>query len=372
MIIDKILYKKRLYFSRLGRYLLLNKFEVTDKCIWFLVPNHNVVNGGIMSIASIYKEIKGYSKIHKSSIIASTYSYNNSEVFLKFTKFKNDMYIFDFKLTLRKLKKVNHLQLHIPELLVERFVHSFINEWLDSDRNVLLGIKNLSINILNQNDLLMPGTDCIELIKNKITRNVTMTIAHKKYATIEKRNQYKVPLHYLSAWVNLTPYNLKKYNQKENIILFSPDELSRLDIKYHLTKNDLIKIVKDAFPKYKVIVINNLTYDEYKELVGRSKFMITFGEGLDGYLLETILSGGVSFAVYNNKFFTKDYLDIPTLFESADELFTGLVNYIAKIDNEEQFEKINAISREVIEREYSYGKYQNRVKNYILGNYDFK
>lgn len=363
LIKQQVLYRRNKYLS---------KYKNSKKIIILLFPDDDSVNGGILSLASIYNELVSFKYLHHCDVIAATYPYYSNSVFLEFSKFKNNVLVFDFKKVLRKIKEIKELHIHIPELYVKQFVESFEKEWTSNDKNKLLIIDKLHINILNQNDMLMPEFKFIEKIKELVTKDITMTMAHKKYATIDKRNEYNVPLHYLSAWTNQTSYKVNNYINKENIILFSPDELSRLNIDYHLTKNDLISKLETALPKYKIIVIENLTYEEYKDLVARSMFMITFGEGLDNYLIETILSGGISFAIYNEKFFTKDYLDIPTLYSSVDELFNNLIFDIKKLDNREIFDEYNAISREVVEREYSYRKYRNRVENYLLGNYDFK
>lgn len=363
LIKQQVLYRRNKYLS---------KYKNSKKIIILLFPDDDSVNGGILSLASIYNELVSFKYLHHCDVIAATYPYYSNSVFLEFSKFKNNVLVFDFKKVLRKIKEIKELHIHIPELYVKQFVESFEKEWTSNDKNKLLIIDKLHINILNQNDMLMPEFKFIEKIKELVTKDITMTMAHKKYATIDKRNEYNVPLHYLSARTNQTSYKVNNYINKENIILFSPDELSRLNIDYHLTKNDLISKLETALPKYKIIVIENLTYEEYKDLVARSMFMITFGEGLDNYLIETILSGGISFAIYNEKFFTKDYLDIPTLYSSVDELFNNLIFDIKKLDNREIFDEYNAISREVVEREYSYRKYRNRVENYLLGNYDFK
>jgi len=51
-----------------------------------------------------------------------------------------------------------------------------------------------------------------------------------------------------------------------------------------------------------VQIIRNLTYDQYKSLVSRAKWALTFGEGLDGYFIEPVFSGAIAFAVYNEQF----------------------------------------------------------------------
>ncbi len=359
----KVVYLRKFY---------LNKFDNFDKVIILLVPNDNEINGGVMSIASIHKELNLLKHLHNCNIIACTNIYDSNEFFLKFDKFDNEMLVFNFKNVLKKLTNTNYLQIHIPELYLKIFTNSFKNEWSDIDKRTLRNIKNLSINILNQNDLLMPNFEFIENLKNILTKKITMTVAHKKYATIEKQKQYKIPLHYLSVWLNPKPYVFKSFNDKKNYIVFSPDELERLNIEYHLSKSDLINQLKEQLPDFEIVVIQKMTYENYKKLISESKFMITFGEGLDAYLLETILSGGISFAIYNDVFFSEDFKNLPTIYKSVDDLFANISTDIKFYNNSTRFDQYNKQMKSICEIEYSYEKYQNRVKNFVLENYDFK
>jgi uncharacterized protein YcfL len=370
---------KNKFFRELNNFkiIILRKFYLSkinnfDKIILILVPNDNQINGGVMSIASIYKELTLLKSLHSCNVVACTNEYNSQEFFIKFNKFENEMLVFDINSIIKKLKNTNFLQLHIPELYLQSFLDSFSNKWSNSDKEIIKNIKNFQVNILNQNDLLMPENKIIEQIKINLTQNLTMTVAHKKYATIEKKLQYNIPVHYLSAWLNPKPYDFKKFNEKENIIVFSPDELSRLNIDYHFTKNDLIKTLNKQFPDFEIIVIEKMTYDNYKKLVSKCKFMITFGEGLDAYLLETILSGGISFAIYNEIFFNQEFKNLPTIYKTVDDLFKKIVGDIVFYNNSSKFDNYNHEMKLICEKDYSYEKYQYRVKNFVLKNYDFK
>jgi hypothetical protein len=358
----KVIYSRRFY---------LNKFDF-NKVIILLVPNDNQINGGVMSIASIHKELNLLSAIHKCNVIACTNVYDSNEFFLKFDKFDNEMLVFNFKNVLKKLINTNYLQLHIPELYIESFTNSFQNEWSDIDKKTLKNIENLNINILNQNDLLMPDAVNLENLKNILTNNITMTVAHKKYATIDKYKQYNIPLHYLSVWLNPKPYDFKRFLDKKSYIVFSPDELERLNIVYHSSKSDLINQLKKQLPDFEIIVIQKMTYENYKKLISDSKFMITFGEGLDAYFVETILSGGISFAIYNEVFFSEDFKSLPTIYKSVDDLFLNISKDIQYYNHSTRFDEYNKQMKSICEIEYSYEKYQNRVKNFVLENYDFK
>lgn len=357
---------------RFLRKFYLNKIKSFDRVVLFLVPNDDQINGGVLSITSIHKEFTAQKKLHNCEVLTCTNFYNSEEYFLKFSKFKNKMMVFDINSILKKLKTTTFLQLHIPELYLESFIHSYQNNWTSADQLIFQNIKSLQINILNQNDLLMPNQLIIQKYKDVFNCEITITVAHKRYANIDKKNQYNVPLHYLSAWINPVPYDFKLYDNKKNIIVFSPDELSRLNIEYHLSKTDLITRFKENLPNFEIVVVKNMTYENYKKLVANCKFMITFGEGLDGYLVETILSGGISFAIYNAVFFTEGYEQLPTIYKTVDDLFNNIEKDIRFYDNKIEFDTYNNKMKEVCEIEYSYEKYQKRVLNFLNKNYDFK
>ena len=137
----------------------------------------------------------------------------------KYTKFDNVMKIFRFIQIIKYFKKLESVLIHIPEYMTESFYLNdikIIKDWLKK-------IKDIHINILNQNVELMPDIDVINNLKyfcNKLTN----TTAHESYSNKKYRNKFGIPLHHLSARVSFDDYIYKKYICKENIILISPDK----------------------------------------------------------------------------------------------------------------------------------------------------
>ena len=93
-----------------------------------------------------------------------------------------------------------------------------------------------------------------------------------------------------------------------------------------------------------------MKYDVYKDYASRSKFAITFGEGLDGYYTETVYSGGISFAVYNEIFFTKEFENLHSLYKSFDELLKKIVSDIKYFENEENYNRYNDIQNTILSK----------------------
>ena len=211
----------------------------------------------------------------------------------------------------------------------------------------------------------------IKWLKNNITENITMTMAHRKYTTIEKRKEYDTPIHHLSAWLNNGSYTKKKFSDKKNIILFSPDEINNSYSKEKFYKKDLIETLAKDFPHYSLIELKNFSYERYKKLISDAKFMITFGEGLDGYFIENSFCGGVSFAFYNHLFFTENYKNISTIYNSYHDLFNKISEDIKSLDNEQAFEEKNNEILNEVQKEYSFEIFEKKLIRFLKKDFDF-
>ena len=279
------------------------------------------------------------------------------------------MIIYTFKEIEEYFDSLTFVEIHIPDVMIAAFTKE--NKKMKPFFRWIEKINKSKINFLNQNDLLMPSIDKINSVK-QLFSNCTMTMAHKKYTTIEKRNEYDVPLHHFNAWLSPTPYNKTTFEQKENLIIYSPDKIQWIPNACTLKKEAILGNIKTNFPHYKVVEIKDMPYDVYKDYASRAKFVITFGEGLDGYLIETILSGGIAFAVYNEIFFTKDFESLPSLYASFDEMNEKIADDIKKYDEIENFNIYQGELYEIIGKLYRFEMLENNIKQYYLHNFDFK
>jgi hypothetical protein len=251
---------------------------------------------------------------------------------------------------------VNDLLLHIPELYVADFVQNHQqNSWFKS-------INSIQINILNQNIQLMPDHNVLNELKSNFS-SCTITTAHKKYCNPYFRNSYGITLHQLSVWISPENYHKKSGHEKENLILFSPDHKE-------LTER-LISFFCNGLPSFRFQVIKGLTYEEYKELISRAKYLITTGEGLDAYFIETYFSGGVAFAIKNLNFFDEKYLQLPCLFEHQENLGKLLQTLIEKYENAEEYNQLNNSVSELLAEDYSYLTYQNNLRKFYNNEYTY-
>lgn len=354
--------------NTLKRKLNILKYPKKDaKVILVLVPFSDVVNGGHLSISSIATAFRQHRKLHGHEVILSYLYLTNRNNSVKFTKFSSSEFIQDLRTVFSHFKNFESLEIHIPESYIRFIVTELKESWPRSFIEKLQSAKTLTFNILNQNDEYMDDISYIQWLRERFNARFTMTVAHQRYCSEENRRFYKMPLHHLSAWLNNGKYEKKKFKEKQNIILLSPDPFRE---NIGIEKPEFIAQLQKQFPDYEVIEIKNFTYEEYKKLVSDSKFMITFGEGLDGYFIEEAFFGGIPFAVYNEVFFTPNYKSLPTVYDSLGSLIENIVTHIQKLDSEAEYLKTNAEILLEIEKEYSYCLFEQRVKSYLSKKYD--
>jgi hypothetical protein len=339
----------------------IGKIDPTiEKLILFFIPGADYysgkenISGGLMSIISLAQESSLIYKGSSVQVLCSTY-YNEHLIF-KLKSFKNYFKIFRIKQIESYFKNVNELILHIPELYVADFVkNQQHNKWF-------VGISKIQINILNQNIQLMPDIFILNELKKRFS-NCTVTTAHKKYCNQYYKNLYGLPLHQLSVWISPENYLKKSKNEKENLILFSPDnkELTQRIITFFCKK----------LPSFKFEIIQGLTYEAYKVLISKAKFLITTGEGLDAYFIETYFSGGVAFALKNLNFFDEKYLELPCLFEIQENFEKLLFYKIEKYDNAKEYNKLSNNVSKLLSEDYSYKSYQNNLKKFYNKEYTY-
>ena len=351
-------FKRYIYYKIKQNHYIKNYNFNAKNIIVFIVPNANNISGGMISISSIYEETQKLNKIHNSEVLACTSISQNKTVF-RYTMFKNKMKIFRFIQIISLFKKIETILIHIPEYMVENFYNKdlkLIYKWLKK-------INNIHINILNQHVESMPSIETINNLKLYCNR-LTNTTAHESYSNQEHRDKFGIPLHHLSACCSYDNYFFKKYEKKENVILVSPDKN-----KY---KDKILKKIKTELATFKIIIIQNLLWSEYKKIISNAKFCITFGEGFDGYLIEPIFSGSISFGVYNKNFFTDDYKNFPTVYKNYDDMYENICTDIKKYDNINKYTLDNQIMYDCLKKMYSFEIYQSKVKNFYLNNLDFK
>jgi hypothetical protein len=326
----------------------------TRKLIAFLVPGINVVSGGTMSICSLAKISAGLKSVHNSEVLIATLP--ASSLFTKYTYFDNPFDIYRFEQLYSYFTGIEELTLHLPEFFVTHFLASLT----DREKVFLKNIPRLKINILNQNVWLMPPDDAIDRLK-ELTGLITCTTAHPNDCTVESRNYYDIPFHYFSA-SNLTEYYYSPYWKKEDVMVISHDK--------HRDKGRILRRLRRDHPEINLIKIENMAYEKYKKLLSRAKWAITFGEGIDGYFMESIRSGAIPFAVYNKDFFSDRFMNLPNVYQSFEDLYNHLSDDLRTLDQVANFEDLSKRLIELNRQEYDDEKYKENVRRYYLEEYD--
>lgn len=361
-------YRKKVFreikIKRTQNKLIKEYYNYDDKkLIVFLVPGadqitgKDTISGGVLSIASLCKETANLKNIHDSQVIMCTVA--SHPLLLKHTNFENDIAVFRFEQLSYFFKHLSSLILHVPEYLVDEFGKKNKKK----DLIFFQKIYDFQINILNQNIRLMPPREAIDSLR-KLTENITITTAHKKYCTKELRESFGTPLHFFSTFTSPENYKFTLFRNKKNLLLLSPDDMEK--------NKEIIKLLSDKLPNLQTQVIKGLKYQSYKELIGTAKWSITLGEGLDFYFIEPVFSGAISFAVYNEQFFTESFQNLRTVYKSYEALLNQIVEDIQSLDNFHDFESYQKEEFDKCSYLYSHESYRKNVAAFYKHEYTFK
>lgn len=313
------------------------------------------ISGGAISIVSLCEESKNLKYIHHSEVVLCTFP--RQHLLAKYTQFKNDTDVFRFDQLRDYFRATTEVIVHLPEYLCGHFLMQIHNGELDW----LKEVEQCNINVLNQNIRLMPSVEAITELR-KCASMLTITTAHQQYCTAHFRALYQVPLHKLSVWISPEKYHFKSYNEKKNLMIVSPDD--------HSERSAVLEKLADV-PGLQVQVIQNITYEQYKETIANAKWTLTFGEGLDGYLIEPIFSGAIAFAVYNSDFFTADFGTLSTIYDSMDVLKEKITLDLLGFDNESSFVDYQNTQFKLCASYYSQEEYKRNISAFYRKEYTY-
>ena len=190
---------------------------------------------------------------------------------------------------------------------------------------------------------------------------VTATTAHARYTSAELRERLGVPIHRFSTFVSPEQYERRAYEAKEELLVVSPDE--------HPSKAAILDCIARAQPHLEIVEVRDLKYDDYKDLIARAKWCLTFGEGLDGYFVESVWSGAVAFAVYNDRFFTQPFSNLRTVYADYASLAAAIVADMRHLDDLARFTEYQRQQWELCASLYQYDTYVENVRLFYAGEY---
>lgn len=330
--------------------------ENAEKLIIFLLPDYSHVNGGVQSIVSMARESALLSEVQPCPVLLATVP--SPWTFFQYYSFECDAHIFRFEQLPSQFKKLKQLLLHIPEVYAQEFAARLTKR----EEKWLQGIAQLQINIMNQNMQLMPAPAELKTLYT-LTEHITQTVAHAPYCTKEMQEKYQMPIHQLIAFWPVK-WEFSTYEEKENLLVYSND--------FHPMKARVLQKIRDAFPDMELFEINNITLEEYKKLIARAKWCLTFGEGLDGYFIQPLYSGSVSFAVYNDTFFTPHYKGLRNVFLNYEEMTSFIAERMHKCDSPQEYEKVRQEALTEVNKDYCMDVHVEQLRQFYLGHYTFQ
>ena len=122
------------------------------RLIVFLTPGKDAVNGGILSISSLYNETLKLKHLHGAEVIMCTIP--GYPLLLRYTKFQNENYLYAFSDVLSYFSNIETLLIHIPEYVVVRIMKEWsLNDYLRLEKIEDLLITALDIEIKIRNDI---------------------------------------------------------------------------------------------------------------------------------------------------------------------------------------------------------------------------
>ncbi len=321
---------------------LLKRYYSKDcrRLIVFFTPGSDSVSGGILSISSLYHETARLRVLHGSEVVLC--SIPNEPLLLEYTKFNNNHYIYSPPEVFRHFRLLDRLLMHVPEYCAAEFI-SFANQYA----NYFAKIASVQINILLQNIDLAPEHEVINTLSSHA--RLTCTTAHQAYSNDATAQRLGCPVHKLSTYVSPELYVSRSYREKQNMLIVSPDP--------HPARIPVLNILKAHFPLMQIVIVEGMTYEQYKKVIGRARWALTFGEGLDGYFVESIFSGTVAFAVYNDRFFSQDFKTLHTVYPSYSELAERISTDIQRLDDEAKYTAYQKMEYSVCASHYQHEKY---------------
>lgn len=252
-------------------------------------------------------------------------------------------------------------------LIPEVFAISFAQDLTAFELSWLVRRKKLRVVILNQNQEMMPGPKELQEAFLHLTTDVTISTAHTRYCNGRLADRYHMPVKQLTPY--LPEMMFRTFAEKERLIILSCDEIAP---QSGYTREYIVRMLERRLPSFQFVAIERMSLDDYLDLASRAMFSITFGEGMDGYYIEPVLAGGISFAVYNNIFFPENFEGAPGIFSSWAELEMGLPELVNSILANGSYDDISNVLKKKLNESYSAERSSAELRSLLFGSVDYK
>ena len=320
----------------------------TTRLIVFMLPGNDIASGGILSAISICQVTRQLRHIHGAEAVICTMPFDPP--LSRFSRFQNQEFLFGLEEVLERCLHLEAVLFHVPEYAAGRLGSSLGGV----HRQALQRIVRVHFNILLQDIGGAPSRDQVKLLEE--LGSVSCTAAHERYASEVTAKQLGVPVQLLSTFVSPELFNRVPYSDKRNRLVISSDRQPR--------KLEVLAAIRDANPNLRMRIVRNMKYEDYKKLIERSKWTVTFGEGLDGYFVETVFSGGIAFATYNDRFFTPDFAGLRTVYANVDEMIARMAADIKALDEPNEFASYHSEQFAICAKYYIATSYRQNVERF--------
>jgi hypothetical protein len=333
------------------------------RLIIFLTPGLEVRTGGVLAIFSMKDETLALRQLHRARVILCAVPGDDPD-FFKYSWFDNNDYLLDLETVLRSCESLDYLQLHIPDYAVNRLL-----VWLRTfEKTLLQNIREIHLNVLLFNIDNIRGqnvySDVIQDVKGLLSfGKATCTTAHEAYTNLATREEQGVPLHRLGCLYGPEFFPRSSYQDKEPLMIVSRDG--------HLLRGEVLQRITQAFPELTIQIIENIQYEDYRKLVHRAKWGLTFGEGLDSYFGDTILSGGVAFAVFNDRYFTPEYAKLENVYPSWEVLMDRITTDMQRLDEPVAYKHCCQQTYDLLSANSGGDRFRENLRLFYCGEYTF-
>jgi hypothetical protein len=349
LVIEQLSSDSRVFAAMQDRIFPVDLYSA-ERIMVMVVPEHNTMSGGIYSFFSIAEKMRRLKRDHGYEILTVTRPSLDRLTYVRNTNFRNAENVYRFEQILL-CRSVKEIYLQIPEYEAA----TFLNKLSLDELQYLLSRERVYVNILNQNIKLMPERELFAGLR-RIADGLSQSVAHHAYFTQAMADKYDLPTLLLPPYTDLSAYPPAVFEEKEKLIIYSPDEAPH--------KQKCLETISRKLPDFKLLEIRDITFDRYMDYATRCMFSISFGEGFDGYLAQPIYQGGIGFTVYNNDFFPSPHFrKYENIFDDENEMVNRICGRIVFLStNRDAYVKLNGNLREEYDKLYSYEKYIGQLK----------
>jgi hypothetical protein len=326
----------------------------TRRLIMVLTPGHEFRAGGVIAITALYRESLALGHVHGARVVLCTVP--GDPPILKYRWFQGARSTLDPSAVLRRCRHLDHLLLHIPEYVVDQ-----VADWLATVSPTLLrNVRALHCNVMVFNIDYVRGGSVAALTRFGA---VTVTTGHASYSSAATRALVGVPVHELRVCMGAELYARSEYEDKESLLVVSHDP--------HPLKASVLETIARGLPGLRIQVVQDLSYEEYKALIRRAKWSLTFGEGLDAYFVEPVFSGSIAFAVFNARFFTPVFGGLETVYPSWPALADRIVADLRRLDEPAAYRRCWRQAYDVVSDHLSTDRFRRNLRRFYGGDYSF-